>query len=96
MNNGGYFKYMEGDIASIVSETLRSGSTGALTGQFEIHEPTQTVRTIFTGKCAFRYGIEQHVNVDQEKLHEVSPGKSNDPPTQPPRYRPLFPTTNIH
>ena len=87
-NSGGYYKYMEGDIASIVSEVLRTGTSGASAGQFEIHEQTQTVRTILTGKCAFRFGIEQHVNVEQEKLPDSIPGKTIEPP--PPRYRPLF------
>jgi hypothetical protein len=35
------------------------------------------------GKCAFRYGIEQYVNVEQEKLADLS----NEPP---PKYRPAF------
>jgi len=94
-NTGGYYKYMEGDILSIVSEALRTGSLGASAGQFEIFEQTQTVRTILNGKCAFRYGIEQHVNVEQEKLPDSSPGKTIDAP--PPRYRPLFMSnTNSH
>lgn len=93
-NTGGYYKYMEGDIANIISEVLRTGMSGASPGQFEIHEPTQTVRTILTGKCAFRYGIEQHVNVEQGRLSDSSPSKTNEP--QPPKYRPLFMSTNTH
>ncbi len=86
---------MEGDIATIFAEALRSGGSGASTGQFEVHEQTQTVRTVMTGKCAFRYGIEQHVNVEQEKLPDSSllPIKPNEPP---PRYRPLFISNNPH
>jgi hypothetical protein len=72
----GYYKYMEGDLATIFSEAIRSGINP---GQFEVHE--QTVRTVMLGKCAFRYGIEQHVNVEQEKLVDLT----NEPP--PPKYR---------
>ncbi len=92
-NTGGYYKYMEGDLATIFAEALRSGGSGASAGQFEVHEQTQTVKTTMTGKCAFRYGIEQHVNVEQEKLPASSSSsiKTNEPP---PRYRPLFISNN--
>lgn len=92
-NTGGYYKYMEGDLATIVSEALRAGSISG--GQFEVHEQTQTVRTVMTGKCAFRYGIEQHVNVEQEKLpSSTSPATKTVEP--PPKYRPLFVSHNNH
>jgi hypothetical protein len=96
-NTGGYYKYMEGDLATIFAEALRTGGSGASAGQFEVHEQTQTVRTVMLGKCAFRYGIEQHVNVEQEKLPDSSSSsstiKTNE---QPPRYRPLFISNNAH
>ena len=97
-NTGGYYKYMEGDLATIFAEAIRSGGSGMSSGQFEVHEQTQTVRTVMTGKCAFRYGIEQHVNVEQEKLATSSSSSSIRPiePPPPPRYRPLFMTNNIH
>jgi len=82
-HTAGYYKYMEGDLATIFSEALHSGNSGISPGQFEVHEQTQTVRTIMLGKCAFRYGIEQYVNVEQEKLADLS----NEPP---PKYRPAF------
>lgn len=91
---GGYYKYMEGDIANIISEMMRGGASGIGPGQFEIADRSALVRTLLTGKCAFRYGIEQHVNVEQEKIPDSSsPAKATDPP---PRYRPLFLPTNIH
>lgn len=96
-NNTGYYKYMEGDLATIFADALRTNSSGASSGQFEVHEQTQTVRTTLTGKCAFRYGIEQHVNVEQEKLADTfsstTAAKPNEPP---PRYRPLFISNNPH
>jgi len=96
-NNTGYYKYMEGDLATIFAEALRTNTIGASSGQFEVHEQTQTVRTVLTGKCAFRYGIEQHVNVEQEKLTSTfSPTSSAKPNEPPPRYRPLFVSTNTH
>jgi len=91
-NTGGYYKYMEGDLATIFAEALRTGGSGASSGQFEVHEQTQTVRTVMTGKCAFRYGIEQHVNVEQEKLPDSS--SSIKPHEPPPKYRPLFISNN--
>ena len=84
---------MEGDLATIFSDALRSGNSGASPGQFEINEQTQTVRTVMQGKCSFRYGIEQHVNVEQEKLIDRSSPMTNEPP---PRYRPIFTSHNIH
>jgi hypothetical protein len=86
-HTAGYYKYMEGDLATIFSEAIRSGISGANPGQFEVHE--QTVRTVMLGKCAFRYGIEQHINVEQEKLADLT----NEPP---PKYRPTFISPNIH
>ena len=76
-----YYKYIEGDLATIIAEALRSGSSGGIpVGQFDVHETSQTVRTVLTGKCAFRYGIEQDVHVEQEKL----------PTESPPKYRCAF------
>lgn len=82
---------------TIIAEAMRTGGSGISSGQFEVNEQTQTVRTVMTGKCAFRYGIEQHVNVEQEKLPNsasTSSIRTNEPP--PPRYRPLFMTNNLH
>jgi len=92
-NTGGYYKYMEGDLATIFSDALRSGNSGASPGQFEVIEQLQTVRTVMIGKCAFRYGIEQHVNVEQEKLGDLSSSMVNEPP---PKYRPVFMSNNNH
>lgn len=86
---------MEGDLATIFAEAVRTNTTGASAGQFEVHEQTQTVRTVLTGKCAFRYGIEQHVNVEQEKLPDSTSSTSSTRPHEPPpRYRPLFISNN--
>ncbi|CAF4126980.1 unnamed protein product [Rotaria socialis] len=98
-NIGGYYKYMEGDLATIFSDAIRSSSIGACSGQFEVHEPTQTVRTVMTGQCAFRYGIEQHVHVEQEKLPSLSTSSiktTEPPPLPPPKYRPLFTSNANH
>ena len=92
-NTGGYYKYMDGDVASIFAESLRSGLSGVSAGQFEVHEQTQTVRTVMNGKCAFRYGIEQHVHVEQEKLADVTSTLTNEPP---PKYRPVFVSQNTN
>lgn len=91
-NTGGYYKYIEGDLASIFSEAIRSGISGASPGQFEVHEQTQTVRTVMLGKCAFRYGIEQHVNVEQVRLSDLSSTIAHEPP---PKYRPVFTPHNV-
>jgi hypothetical protein len=96
-NTGGYYKYMEGDLATIFAEALRTGGSGASAGQFEVHEQTQTVRTVMMGKCAFRYGIEQHVTVEQEKLPVSTSSSSTIKPSEPPpRYRPLFINNSPH
>ena len=88
----GYYKYMEGDIASIIADTIRQDDVhSSAPGQFDIHEATQTVRTIVMGKCNFRYGIEQHINVEQHKLLDVLTNINNEPP---PKYRPVFLSEN--
>lgn len=92
-NTNGYYKYIEGDLVTIFGDALRSGIPGATPGQFEIHEQTQTVRAFLLGKCAFRYGIEQHVNVEQKSLNEYSSMINND---SPPKYQPLRPSPNVH
>lgn len=84
---------MEGDLATIFSDALRSSNSGISPGQFEVHEPTQTVRTVMLGKCAFRYGIEQHVHVEQTKLANLLSTVNNEPP---PRYRPVFASHDNH
>ena len=84
-HTAGYYKYVEGDVATIFTEAIRSA--GVNSGQFEVYD--QTVRTVMVGKCAFRYGIEQHVNVEQEKLADLN----NEPP---PKYRPVYISQNIH
>jgi len=89
----GYYKYMEGDLTTIFGDALRSGGSGLSHGQFEIHDQTQTVRTVMIGKCAFRYGIEQHVTVEQEKLPSSTslPTVTSEPP---PKYRPVYNIAN--
>ena len=95
-NADSYYKYVEGNVATIFAELLRGDISGASAGQFEVHEQTQTVRTVMTGKCGFRYGIEQRVDVEQEKLPNVSSSsmKATEPP--PPRYRPLLTPHGTH
>ena len=91
-NTGGYYKYMEGDVATIFGDALRSGNVGGCSNQFEVNEQTQTVRTVMLGKCAFRYGIEKYVNVEQEKLGDLPCTIANEPP---PKYRPVFSSHNL-
>jgi hypothetical protein len=71
---------MKGDLAEIIAESLRSGNSGISSEQFDVCG--QSVRTVMTGKCAFRYGIEQHVNVEQEKLADLSSAIMNEPPSR--------------
>lgn len=92
-HSAGYYKYMEGDLATIFTEALRTGCSGLTSSQFEVHEQTQTVRTLMFGKCAFRFGIEQHVNVEQQKLVDLSTKIVNEPP---PKYRPVYTAHDIH
>lgn len=82
--NINFCKYIEGDVTNIIADALRSGT---ISNQFEVHDATQTVRTMFTGQCAFRYGIEQHVNVEQQNLLEASSIITNE---SPPKYRQMF------
>jgi len=91
--HGGYFRYMEGDLAQIFSDAIRTGG-GASAGQFEVIDNNQTVRTVMLGKCAFRYGVEQHVTVEQDRLQQPP-----SLPEPPPKYRAipnLITSNNLH
>ncbi|CAF1612025.1 unnamed protein product, partial [Didymodactylos carnosus] len=80
-DNHAYVKFIDGDIARIFQEGMKTGSSS----QFEIFE-NSTVRTIMSGKCAFRFGVEQHVTVEQDRLTSSA--------EQPPRYHAIIPNSH--
>jgi hypothetical protein len=66
-----YLKFIDGDIVQIIRETMENNHR--LNG-LEIHEDDSSPAVQFTmrGKCSFRYGIEQHVILNQESLDQSS------------------------
>ncbi|CAF1227486.1 unnamed protein product [Didymodactylos carnosus] len=80
-DNNAYVKFVEGDMAAIFQDAIKTSNAS----QFEIFD-NSIVRTIMSGKCAFRYGVEQHVTVEQDRLTSAS--------EPPPRYHAII--TNSH
>jgi hypothetical protein len=87
-----YLKFIDGDIVQIIRETVENNRR--LSHLEIVEENPPVVQFTMCGKCEFRYGIEQHVVLDQESL---------DPPlsssflsqnyfsSNPTNYRPLRP-----
>lgn len=61
-DNNAFVKSIEGDIAEIVKKEI---SDSGLQG---ISVDKHTVTYVTKGKCNMRYGIEQHVNLSEERL----------------------------
>lgn len=89
-----YLKFMEGDIVQIIREHMENNRRS--NGLEILEENPPIARFTMRGKCSFRYGIQQHVKLNQESL---------DLPQIPslliPNYRPLRPhltssNSNIH
>lgn len=60
-DNNSFVKSIEGDLYQIMERESNNGLKG-----FTVNKGI--ISYITTGRCLFRYGIEQHVTVSQEKL----------------------------
>lgn len=62
-----YLKFMDGDIVQIIRDVLETNRR--LTGlEIQQQENLSIVQFTMRGKCAFRYGIQQHVVLNQESI----------------------------
>ncbi|KAL7672953.1 hypothetical protein ACOME3_007828 [Neoechinorhynchus agilis] len=58
-----FVKFLEGDVAAIFQDTLRSSSGNFSAGNFEIHK--NSVICKISGNVELRYGVEQHIAVKE-------------------------------
>jgi hypothetical protein len=96
-----YLKFIEGDIVQIIRETKENNHR--LNGFQIIEENPSIARFTMRGRCSFRYGIQQHIVLNQEPLDPPSSSllTQNYIPSVPKDYRPLRPyltssNNNIH
>ena len=61
-DNNSFVTVMENPIAEIISQALENGLRGSVSVRNNV------VHVTTEGKCAFRYGVEQHVKLSQVKL----------------------------
>ncbi|CAF1555071.1 unnamed protein product, partial [Rotaria sordida] len=65
-----YLKFIDGDIVQIIREAMENDNS---LNNFEIFEENPpVVQFKMYGKCSFRYGIQQHVILNQELLESSS------------------------
>jgi hypothetical protein len=86
-----YLKFIDGDIIQIIREIMENNHR--LNGLEIVEENPPVAQFTMRGKCSFRYGIEQHVILNQEPL---DPSSSSFPiqnyiSSIPFNYRPLKP-----
>ncbi|CAF1465417.1 unnamed protein product [Rotaria magnacalcarata] len=93
-------KLISGDIVQIIREALKNNNQ--LDGLEIIEEYSPVVKFTMHGKYSFRYGVQQHVVLDQESVERTSSSIStqNHIPSFSSTYRPLRtqllpPTTDI-
>ncbi len=96
-----YLKFIDGDIVQIIRESMENN--GRLNGLEIIEENPPVVQFTLRGNCSFRYGIEQHVILNQESLDTPSSSvfTQNNISSIPFNYRTLRPhltssNSNIH
>jgi len=66
-----YLKFLDGDIVQIIRETM-ANHPRRWNGLEIVEENPPFVQFTMRGKCSFRYGIEQHVVLNQESLNQFS------------------------
>lgn len=84
-----YLKLIDGDIVEIIREAMENDCE--LNGLQIIEETLPAIQYTMCGKCSFRYGIQQHVLLNQELLKQTSSPILHENPTSlfGSRYRPL-------
>jgi hypothetical protein len=64
-----YLKFFDGDIVQIIRETMENYPR-RWSGLEIIEDNPPVVQFTMRGKCSFRYGIKQHVVLNQESLNQ--------------------------
>jgi hypothetical protein len=84
-----YLTFIDGDIVQIIRETM--GNNRRLNGLEIFEENPSVVQFTMRGKCSFRYGIEQHVILNQESLDPPSSSilTGNNISSIPSNYQPF-------
>ena len=86
-----YLKFIDGDIVQIIRESMENNRR--LNGLEIIDENPPVAQFTLRGNCSFRYGIEQHVILNQQSLDPPSSSflTQNYISSIPSNYRPLRP-----
>lgn len=85
-----YLKLIDGDIVQIIREAMENKYP--LSGIEVLEELPPVVQFIMHGKCSFRYGVQQHVILNQESLSPSSSNLNQDYGSSTrTEYRPLRP-----
>jgi len=79
-----YLKFMDGDIVQIIRENMENNRR--LNGLDILEENPPVAQFTMRGKCSFRYGMQQHVKLNQESLDPLPISSFLTP-----NYRPLRP-----
>lgn len=82
-----YLKFFDGDIVEIIRETMKNYPR-RWNGLDIIEENPSVVQFTMRGKCSFRYGIKQHIVLNQKSLNQFS-SSFLMPNYNPSNYRPL-------
>ena len=78
-----YLKFIEGDIVQIIREIM--GNNHRLNDLEIVNDNPPVVQYTMRGTCAFRYGVQQHILLNQEPLDQPSSSF-----LAPSNYRPLL------
>ena len=69
-DNNSFVKSIDGDVVEIIRREVENNGMKGFT--FE-GGPHGVASYVTRGRCSFRYGIEQHVQLSQEKLTDTAP-----------------------
>jgi len=66
-DNNSFVKSMDGDVLEIVRREVENNGLKGFSFDAGV------VSYVTRGRCSFRYGIEQHVQLSQQKLTDADP-----------------------
>jgi len=70
-DNNSFVKSIDGDVVEIIRREVENNGLKGFT--FDAPGQHGVVSYVTRGRCSFRYGIEQHVRLSQEKLTDSAP-----------------------
>jgi len=73
-DNNSFVKSIDGDLVEIIRREVENNGLKGFT--FDARQ-NGVASYVTRGRCSFRYGIEQHVQLSQEKLINTVPSESS-------------------